>query len=472
MVKVITKGPESVLALANGIRDLAEIVGSTVGPKGKNVITRDKRLQPLATNDGVTIAKDVHFTDETMELGADLVRQAAEKTNVIGGDGTTTTTILASSLIDSILFNSDEVDVLKTKGYLQDLQKSAFRTIDSMTRKVNSNKRIYDVATISAQDKEVGKHIASIFEKLGDNTEIVVEEGYDDSGITSYATKGMRFDKGYIHPNFINDSEKGEVLLTNVTTMAIKGKVQHFNDIIEFVKELSGKAEKSLVIFAEDFSQDFINTCWTNHLNGIFTIIPIRMPYGPEFVEKLDKLIDCGVNMLPLLDVKHSMLQKLQISRTHTSLIHDSGAEEAPGIGVIKVALATDVSTTEKTLRVEDAINATKCAIKGGVVAGGGITLLRCGIEPLDMPFKMILANAGYDKDEVLEHCIKVRADKNPNHGYDVSQDELVLINMTKNGIIDPAIVVKECVRNACAIAEIVISTSATIVNKKTTITN
>lgn len=468
MTKLILKGDESRDSIANGILELANIVGKTIGPKGKNVITLDASLNPLITNDGVTIANDIHFQDEFMEMGANIVRQAAQRTNTIAGDGTTTTTVLAASLIKHIIDNNDEIDILKTKKYLAEIEKSAIKTIDSMTKKVLSNKRIQDVATISSQDVQVGKEIAKIFADLGKNAEIVVEDGFDNSGITSHSTKGIRFDSGYIHPNFVNDTLKGEVVLTNTDAIIIQGKVQSMQDVVEYAKYLHSQAKKNLVIFAEDFSQDFINTCWTNHLNNAFTIIPVRIPAKiHNFVQKLDLLIDCGVNTLPLQEVQSGVLQKIQINKTHTSLVHNNGSEEAPGIGVIKVAMPTAIATTEKSLRVEDAINATKRAIEGGVVAGGGVTLLRCGIEPLDKPFKLILENAGYDKEGIVKECIKVLNNKKgPDYGYDMSNEEMELINMTKNGIIDPAIVVKECVKNACSIAGVVLSTAAVIVNE------
>jgi len=459
MTKIIEQGADAPNHLLEGVQELARIVGSTIGSKGQNVVMIDKIGNPVITNDGVTIANDIHFKDPFMELGADIVRQAANKTNSVAGDGTTTTTILASVISEYYIKRLGDVNGVDLKKEIDELSDSACSLIKKMSTSVRSNSKIREIATISSQDKNIGVVIADIFKELGDQAKVIVEKG-GDKPISSSIIKGLQFETGIIDPVFLN-KDTNRLELQNSEFMIIQGKVEKPDEIFDFVKELSKEEnQKSLVIFAEDFSQDFIKVCAINHANKVFSIIPIRFPlYGyarQELINQVEKMIDCGSNTYPMAKITSGKIQKLIIDQNKTTFIHDNPEmENSPGLGVINVNLSTDIQTTEKILRIEDAINATKAAIRGGVLPGGGVALRDTGLFPLSAPYMKILENAGIEHKDDLPLGVGINTDTGEQ------------CNMIKEGVIDPTIVVLEAIKNACSIAGVLVTTYAAIVNEE-----
>ena len=524
MAKQIIFGEEARKALQSGIDQLANTVKVTLGPKGRNVVLGKKYGAPLITNDGVTIAKDVELEDAFEDMGAQLVREVATKTNDAAGDGTTTATLLAQSIVREGLKNvtAGANPMVMRKGILKAVE-AAVESIKAGSEVIKGSEDIARVGAVSSGDEEVGKMIAEAMEKVSASGVITIEES--KTGETSLdVVEGMQFDRGYISPYMITDTDKMEAVIDDPYILITDKKISSIQDILPILEQIVKMGQK-MVIIAEDVEGDALATILVNRLRGTFTCVAVKAPgFGDRRKEMLQDIailtggtvISGDLNM----DLKETMLEDLgrahqmKIGKDNTTIVDGMGdpaaieartkeikaaievttsdydreklqerlAKLAGGVAVIRVGAQTEVAMKEQKLRVEDALNATKAAVEEGIVAGGGtafvsaIPAVEALIETLkgdektgaqiiakalQAPVRQIAENAGVDGSVVFE---KIRTSGKPGFGYNAYTEEYT--DMLESGIVDPTKVTRTALENAASIASCVLTTESLVADK------
>ena len=525
MAKEILYGEEARRALERGVNHLANTVKVTMGPKGRNVVLDKKYGAPLITNDGVTIARDIELDDPFENMGAQLVKEVATKTNDIAGDGTTTATLLAQAFVREGLKNvtAGANPMVVRKGIAKAVD-AAVAEIKKNSQKVNGSDDIARVATISSGDEFIGKLIAEAMEKVTADGVITVEES-KTAETYSEVVEGMQFDRGYITPYMITDTEKMEAVIDDAYILITDKKISNIQEILPLLETIV-KSGKKLVIIAEDVEGEALSTLIVNKLRGTFTCVAVKAPgFGDRRKEMLkDIAILTGGTVISselgyeLSDADLSMLghaSQVKVQKENTIIVGGSGdqnaikarvaeirneiavstsdfdreklqerlAKLAGGVAVIKVGAATEVEMKEKKLRIEYALNATRAAVEEGIVAGGGTayvnaipagakevskvegdekTGVRIVMKALEEPVKQIAVNAGIDGSIVLE---RIKNARKVGYGFDAYKE--TYCDMIKSGIVDPTKVTRTALQNAASIASMVLTTESVVADKK-----
>src|SRR5262245_9219551 len=523
MPKLLKFDEEARRALESGVNKLANAVKVTLGPRGRNVVLDKKWGAPTITNDGVSIAKDVELDDPFENMGAQLVKEVATKTNDVAGDGTTTATVLAQNLVTLGMRNvAAGANPMSLKRGIEKAVAAAVESIQSQAKDVDDKSDVANVATISAADAAIGSVIAEAIDKVGKDGVVTVEES-NTFGTELEFTEGMQFDKGYLSPYFVTDPDRQEAVLEEPYILLHQAKVSTVQSLLP-VLELVMKTGKPLVIIAEDVEGEALATLVVNKIRGTFAAAAVKAPgFGDRRKAMLqDMAILSGGQVisedvgLKLENVTLDLLgtaKRVIITKDDTTLVDGGGSTEdvsgrinqikteientdsdwdreklqerlaklAGGVAVIKVGAATEVELKEKKHRIEDAVSATKAAIEEGVVAGGGVTLLRARPavnslvdslegdeqtgarlvwEALVAPARNIAENAGLEGN-VMVRAIEAETGVN---GLNAATGEIV--DLVKAGIIDPAKVTRAALQNAASIAALVLTTEALIADK------
>ena len=524
MAKIIKRGEEARKALESGVNQLADTVKITLGPKGRNVVLDKKFGTPLITNDGVSIAKEIELEDPFENMGAQLVREVSTKTNDVAGDGTTTATLLAQAMIREGLKNlaAGANPIVMKKGMAKAVD-AAVAAIKEQSQKVNGTDDIARVGTVSSGDAFIGKLIAEAMEKVSADGVITIEES-KTAETYSEVVEGMMFDRGYITPYMVTDTDKMEALIDDAYILITDKKISVISDILPLLEQLV-QAGKKLFIIAEDVEGEALSTLIVNRLRGTLNVVCVKAPgFGDRRKEMLqDIAILTGGQViseelgLTLKDATVDMLgraRQVKVTKENTIIVDGMGdkqaiadrvaqiraqinnttseydreklqerlAKMAGGVAVIKVGAATETEMKEKKLRIEDALNATKAAVEEGIVAGGGtifvnvipaVTALladaegdeKTGVQivakALEEPIRQIAANAGLDGSVILE---KVRTSGKNGFGFDAYKEEYC--DMIASGIVDPAKVTRSALENAASVSGMVLTTESLVADK------
>jgi chaperonin GroEL len=525
MAKQLVFSEEARRSLKKGIDVLANAVVTTLGPKGRNVALDKKWGAPTITHDGVTVAKEIELEDSFENMGAQLLKEAATKTNDIAGDGTTTATLLAHTIITEGMKNvaAGANAMLLKRGILAGAE-AVVGAIADQAIELSTKDEIADVAAISAQDREIGELIAEVMDKVGRDGVITVEESKGLEFETEYV-EGMQFDRGYISPYFISNPEAMESVIENPYILIHDKKISAAQDLVPILEKLVQKGARELVVIAEDIDGEALATLVLNKLRGMLNCLAVKAPgFGDRRKAMLrDIAILTGgtviteeegrkLESVTMEDLGHA--DKVVSTKDDTTIVGGHGkdveiqgrmeqikveidkstsdydreklqerlAKLAGGVAIIRVGAATETELKEKKHRVEDALSATRAAVEEGIVPGGGVALINAisaldkvemaypdeqtgvGIlrTALEMPMRKIAENAGEDGAVVLDTARRIQADKKDNRiGYDVITGEF--IDMVDAGIIDPAKVTKGALSNAASIAAMILSTEALV---------
>ena len=525
MAKQILFGEEARRALGRGVDQLADTVKVTLGPKGRNVVLDKKFGAPLITNDGVTIAKDIELDDPFENMGAQLVKEVATKTNDLAGDGTTTATVLAQAIIREGMKNvaAGANPMIMRKGIAKGVE-TAINAIKENSEKIKGSDDIARVAAISSSDETIGELIAEAMEKVSADGVITVEES-KTAETYSEIVEGMQFDRGYITPYMVTDTEKMEAVLDDAVILITDKKISNIQDLLPLLEQIV-KTGKKLLIIAEDLEGEALSTLLLNKLRGTFTCVAVKAPgFGDRRKEMLkDIAVLTGGEViseeigLELKDTTMAMLgraRQVKVNKEGTVIVDGQGDAEAikarvenirhaietttsdfdreklqerlaklaGGVAVIKVGAATETEMKEKKLRVEDALNATRAAVEEGIVAGGGVayvnavpaveavagettgdekTGVNIVVKALQEPIRQIAANAGIDGAVVLE---KIRESGKVGYGFDAYSE--TYCEMIKSGIVDPTKVNRSALQNAASVASTVLTTESIVTDIK-----
>ncbi len=525
MAKQLIFSEEARRKLKTGIDAVATAVSTTLGPKGRNVALDKKFGAPTITHDGVTVAKEIELEDPYENMGAQLLKEAATKTNDIAGDGTTTATVLAQNITHEGLKNiAAGANPMLLKRGIEAGTGALAAKIRSMAISIDSKDEIASVAAISAQDQEIGNLIADVMDKVGKDGVITVEESRGLEFETEYV-EGMQFDRGYISPYFITDSDTMEAVIENPYILIHDKKISSAQDLVPILEKLVQVGQKNLVVIAEDVDGEALATLVLNKLRGMITALAVKAPgFGDrrkamlqdiavltggqviteEMGRKLDsvQISDLGraakvtstKDDTTVVDGQGEESQinarveqiKVEIDRSTSDYdrekLQERLAKLAGGVAIIRVGAATEVELKEKKHRVEDALSATRAAVEEGIVPGGGVALLNAlsalddvaapdgdemtGVNilraALEAPMRKIADNAGKNGDVIIQNVRSAQADqKNDRIGYDVLSGEY--LDMVKAGIIDPAKVTRGALENAASIAAMILTTEALI---------
>jgi len=505
--------------LEAGVNKLADVVKVTLGPKGRNVVLEKKWGAPTITNDGVTIAKEVDLEDPFENMGAQLAKEVASKTNDVAGDGTTTATVLAQSMVnEGMKIVSSGVNPIEVKRGMLQASEAVTDFIAGFAKTIGGKDEIAQVASISAADTEIGETIAEAMEKVGKDGVITVEEG-QTFGMELDFTDGMQFDKGFISPYFVTDADRQEAILENPYILIVNSKITAVNDLLPILEKVMNSG-KPLLILAEDIEGEALATLVVNKIRGTFTSVAVKAPgFGERRKAMLqDIAILTGGEVVSEelgLKTENTTVEMLGeaarvvVKKDTTTIVDGSGkkaevearvkqiqseiddsdsdwdkeklqerlAKLSGGVAQVKVGAATEVELKEKKMRIEDALAATRAAVEEGIVAGGGVTLIRAqgsidkisgGSEAevigrnivkkaLEAPLRQIAVNAGYEGGVMVE---KVKNAKG-NEGLNAANGEMT--DLVKAGVIDPAKVTRSTVQNASSIASLVLTTEALI---------
>jgi chaperonin GroEL len=524
MAKQLIYDEDARRALERGVNRLADTVKITLGPKGRNVVLEKKYGSPIITNDGVTIAKEIELPDPFEQMGAQLVKEVATKTNDVAGDGTTTATLLAQAMIQEGLKNvAAGANPMMMKRGIQKAAAAAVDAIKSISQPVNGNEDITRVGTISSGDEVIGRLIAEAMEKVSQNGVITVEES-KTAETYSEVVEGMQFDRGYITPYMITDSEKMESVLDDPYILITDKKISNIQEILPILEQVVQSGHKLLII-AEDVEGEALATIILNKLRGTFTCVCVKAPgFGDRRKEMLvdiatltgGQVVSSDVGM-ELKEVGIDVLGKarqVKVSKENTIIVDGAGNSEdikgrinqiksqieittsdydreklqerlaklSGGVAVIKVGAATETEMREKKLRIEDALNATRAAVEEGIVPGGGTVYVAAGMavekliaketgdvktgiqlvaKALQAPVKQIAINAGLDGSVILE---KLKSSKRQNYGFDAARE--VYCDMLEAGIVDPAKVCRSALENAASVAAMILTTEALVADK------
>ncbi len=524
MAKDIIYGEEARKALQAGIDTLADTVKITLGPKGRNVVLSKKYGSPLITNDGVTIAKEIELEDAFQNMGASLVKEVATKTNDAAGDGTTTATLLAQALVREGMKNiAAGANPMVVKKGMQKAVDAAVAEIKKNSQTVSGSKDIERVATVSAGDESVGKLIAEAMEKVTADGVITLEEG-KTAETYSEVVEGMQFDRGYISPYMVTDTDKMEAVIDDPYILITDKKISSIQDVLPLLEQIV-QAGKKLIIIAEDVEGDALTNIILNKLRGVFVCVAVKAPgFGDRRKEMLkDIAILTGGEVITDelgLDIKETQINQLgrakqvKVNKENTIIVDGYGDSEAikarvheiknaienttsefdkeklqerlaklsGGVGVIKVGAATEVEMKEKKLRIEDALAATKAAVEEGIVAGGGTALInampavkalvdtlegdektgaKIVLRALEEPVRQIALNAGLEGSVIID---TINREGKVGYGFDAYTETYG--DMISAGIVDPAKVTRSALQNAASVAAMVLTTESLVADK------
>jgi chaperonin GroEL len=527
MAKLISYNEEARTSLKVGIDALADAVGTTLGPKGRNVALDKKYGSPTVTHDGVTVARDIELADPFQNMGAQLLKEAATKTEDVAGDGTTTATVLAQAIVTEGLKNvAAGANPMQMKVGIDAAEAALSEAIKQASVPVAGHDEIAQVAAISAADREIGDLIADVFDKTGKDGVITVEESKTMAFETEYV-EGMQFDRGYISGYFVTDTNRMEAALDEPYILITDKKISAIADMVPALEKVIQTGKRDLLIVAEDVDGEALATLVVNKLRGIINVIAVKAPgFGDRRKEMLRDLailsggtviseeVGRKLESVELNDLGQA--RRVVANKDNTTIVEGKGdqaaiqgrmaqikaqieettsdydreklqerlAKLAGGVAIIKVGAGTEVELKEKKHRVEDALSATRSALEEGLVPGGGVALLNAqkaldGIQlegdaatgvaivrrALEEPVKRLAGNAGFDGSVVLENIRRAQVEKKSDRiGLDVLSGEYV--DMVKAGIIDPAKVTRSAVENASSIAAMVLTTEAMITDK------
>lgn len=525
MAKQIIYGEEARKALMNGVNQLADTVKITLGPKGRNVVLDKKFGAPLITNDGVTIAKEIELEDAFENMGAQLVKEVATKTNDVAGDGTTTATLLAQALIREGMKNvTAGANPMAVRKGIQEAVNVAVEALKKNSKKVSGPDDIARVAAISAANEFIGKLISEAMEKVTSDGVITVEES-KTAETYSEVVEGMMFDRGYVTPYMVTDTEKMEAVIDDAYILITDKKISNVQEILPLLEKIV-QSGKKLVIIAEDIEGEALSTLILNKLRGTFTCVGVKAPgFGDRRKEMLqDIAILTGGQVISSelgLELKDATMEQLgrarqvKVDKENTIIVDGAGDKKAiaervsqiraqmdkttsdydreklqerlaklsGGVAVIKVGAATEVEMKEKKLRVEDALAATKAAVEEGIVAGGGVALLntmsevqkfvdesegdvRTGakivLRALEEPVRQIATNAGLEGSVIINDIVK---SGKVGYGYNFENNEFG--EMISFGVVDPTKVTRSALQNAASVAAMVLTTESLVADKK-----
>ena len=528
MAKQIKQGEDARKALCAGIDQLADTVKITLGPKGRNVVLGKKFGSPVITNDGVTIAKEIELKDAFENMGAQLVREVATKTNDAAGDGTTTATVLAQALVTEGMKNvTAGANPMDIKRGIQKAVNTAVEAVKAHSQKVNGSKDIARVGTVSAGDAQIGQLIADAMEKVTADGVITIEENKTTAETYTEVVEGMQFDRGYVTPYMVTDTEKMETVYEDCSVLITDKKISVFQDIVPLLESVIQSGRKLLII-AEDVEGDALSNLIINRLRGGLNVVAVKAPgFGDRRKEMLqDIAILTGGTVISSetgMELKEATLDMLgharqvKVNKENTTIVDGAGdkdqiaarvgqikaqiaettsdydreklqerlAKLAGGVAVIQVGAATEVEMKERKLRIEDALAATRAAAEEGIVPGGGIALLsvqqnvaallpkfsgdaKTGVQiilrALEEPIRQIAANAGVDGSVIVEN-IKTTKKRNAKKAAGYGYDALndEYCDMIERGIIDPTKVTRSALQNAASVAAMVLTTESLV---------
>ncbi|MGC5328720.1 chaperonin GroEL [Brevibacillus sp. SYSU BS000544] len=521
MAKQIKFSEDARRSMLRGVEALANAVKVTLGPKGRNVVLEKKFGSPLITNDGVTIAKEIELEDAYENMGAQLVKEVATKTNDVAGDGTTTATVLAYAMIREGLKNvTAGANPMVIRRGMEKAVRAAVEEIKSIAKPVENKASIAQVAAISADDQEVGNLIAEAMEKVGKDGVITVEES------KGFATElevveGMQFDRGYASPYMITDTDKMEAVLSSPFILITDKKISNIQEVLPVLEQVV-QSGKPLLIIAEDVEGEALATLVVNKLRGTFTAVAVKAPgFGDRRKAMLQDIAaltggeviteELGLDLKSTKITQLGRASKVVVTKENTTIVEGAGdkaeiearvsqirqqiedttsdfdreklqerlAKLAGGVAVIKVGAATETELKERKLRIEDALNSTRAAVEEGIVAGGGTTLINAikaveavkaegdeavGVQivlrSLEEPVRQIAANAGLEGSVIVERLKK----EAPGIGFNAATEEWV--NMLEVGIVDAAKVTRSALSNAASVAAMFLTTEAVVADK------
>ena len=524
MAKIICYGEEARKALEKGVDQLADTVKITLGPKGRNVVLDKKFGAPLITNDGVTIAKEIELEDPFENMGAQLVKEVSTKTNDVAGDGTTSATLLAQAIVKEGLKNlAAGANPMVMKKGIAKATAAAVEAIKANSKKVNGSDDIARVGTVSSGDEVIGKLIAEAMEKVSHDGVITVEES-KTAETYSEVVEGMQFDRGYITPYMVTDTEKMEAVLDDALILITDKKVSNIQELLPILEQVVQSGKKLLVI-AEDVEGEALSTLIVNKLRGTLNVVCVKAPgFGDRRKEMLEDIAvltggtvitsDMGYELKEATMDMLGKARQVKVSKENTIIVDGAGsadaikarvnqirsqietttsdydreklqerlAKMAGGVAIIRVGAATEVEMKEKKLRIEDALNATRAAVEEGIVAGGGTAYVnavaaveklvnevegdeKTGVSiiarALTEPVKQIAANAGIDGSVVLE---KIKESGKTGYGFDAYNETYV--DMISAGIVDPTKVTRTALENAASISSVLLTTEALVADK------
>ena len=508
-------------ALERGVNKVADAVKVTLGPKGRNVVLDKKWGSPTITKDGVTVAKEIELEDPYENMGAQLCKEVASKTNDVAGDGTTTATVLAQAIVnEGLRYVAAGGNPIAVKRGIDKAVEHVIATIKSLSQPIKDKEQVEFVATIAGNDGEIGKHVAEAMDKVGKDGVITVEESKGrDTQLD--VVEGMQFDRGYISPYFVTDPERMEAVLDNPLILIHEKKISNAQDFLGFL-EKAAATRRPILIIAEDIEGDALATTVLNKIRGVLQIAAVKAPgFGDRRKAMLEDIAvltngkfvseDLGTKLDSVTTDMLGTAKKVVITKEETTIIEGAGSKEAVlgrislirnqidktdsnydreklqerlaklsgGVAVIKVGASTETELKEKKHRYEDALSATRAAVEEGLVAGGGTTLLRAASKlltegitgdeltgllivrrALEEPLRQIAKNAGYEGSVIVE---KVRGAE-VNFGLNAVTGEIV--DLLKAGIVDPAKVTRSTIQNAASIAGLILTTETLVVDK------
>ena len=520
MAKQIKFGEDARKSLLEGVNKLADTVKVTLGPKGRNVVLDKSYGAPLITNDGVTIAKEIELEDKFENMGARLVKEVSTKTNDVAGDGTTTATVLAQAMIKEGVKNvAAGADPMAIKRGIEKAVDGAVKELKEITSSVNGKEDIARVASISANNSEVGSLIADAMEKVSKDGVITIEES-KTSNTELNVVEGMQFDKGYVSPYMVTDTEKMEAIVDNPYILITDRKISNIQEILPLLENLMQSSGK-LVIICDDIESEALSTLILNKLRGVLNVVAVKAPgFGDKRKAMLEDIAiltggevisqDLGMELKDTQIEQLGRAKQIKVQKENTIIVDGSGKKEeistrikqikaqieetksefdkenlqerlakiAGGVAVIGVGAATEVEMKDKKLRIEDALSATKAAVEEGIVAGGGTAYVniipavekiakslnggeKLGAEivlkALEEPVKQIARNAGLEPAVILENVKKSAV----GFGFDADKEQYV--DMKKAGIVDPTKVTRSALQNAASIAAMVLTTESLV---------
>ena len=524
MAKIIKFGEDARKNLVEGVNKLADTVKVTLGPKGRNVVLDKSFGSPLITNDGVTIAKEIELEDKYENMGARLVKEVSTKTNDVAGDGTTTATVLAQAMVKEGVKNvAAGADPMGVKRGMDKATDVAVKALKEISSPVNGKEDIARVASISANNAEIGNLIADAMEKVSKDGVITIEES-KTSQTELNVVEGMEFDKGYVSPYMVTDTEKMEAVMDNPYILITDKKISNIQEILPLLEELTTQSGK-LVIIADDFENEALSTLILNKLRGVLNVVGVKAPgFGDKRKEMLEDIAiltggevitsDLGLELKDTTLAQLGRARQVKSTKENTMIVDGMGDKEtlktriaqikknieetkssydkeslqerlaklAGGVAVIEVGAATEIEMKEKKLRIEDALSATKAAVEEGILPGGGTAYVnvipevekllsevtddeklgvKIVLKALEEPVKQIAENAGLEGAVILE---KVKTSKS-GIGFDAKEEEYV--DMKKAGIVDPTKVTRSALQNAESVASMIITTESIVTEKK-----
>ncbi|MBI3573290.1 MAG: chaperonin GroEL [Candidatus Kerfeldbacteria bacterium] len=523
MAKQILFDEQARMKMKAGVDKLANAVKVTLGPKGRNVVLDKGFGAPTITNDGVTIAKEIDLEDKFENLGAELVKEVATKTNDVAGDGTTTATLLAQSIIaEGLKVVAAGAEPMAIRRGIEKGVVAVVAELKNMSKPVKSNEEIAQVASISAQDEEIGKAIAEVMDKVGKDGVVTVEES-QTFGLEKEIVEGLQFDKGYVSPYMITDANRMEAVYNDPMILITDKKISALGDILPVLEKIAQSGKKELVLIADEVEGEALATFIVNKIRGTFNVLAVKAPgFGDRRKEMLKDIAivtggqvisdELGLKMENTGMDQLGRARKVIATKDDTTIVDGQGdkklieeriaairnelentdsdfdkeklqerlAKLAGGVAVLKVGAATETEMKEKKLRIEDAVQATKAAVEEGIVAGGGVALLRAmsaldGLKladedetvaikilrnALESPLRQIAENAGKEPSVILAEVMKQKG----NHGYNAAHDKYE--DMVAAGIVDPTKVTRFALQNAASISALMLTTEAIVTDK------